>query len=62
MLFLPYDPILNAILWISYVLVWIVSSDNRFEWLEGSLLTLFYIVFGAGMYAVPVRENWYQGW
>jgi hypothetical protein len=30
MLFLPYDPILNAILWISSVLVWIVSSDNRF--------------------------------
>ncbi|KAJ7870059.1 hypothetical protein B0H14DRAFT_3861027 [Mycena olivaceomarginata] len=44
------------------VLVWIVSSDNRFEWLEGSLLVLFYIVFGAGMYAVPVKEKWYQGW
>ncbi|KAJ7853170.1 hypothetical protein B0H14DRAFT_2758837 [Mycena olivaceomarginata] len=62
MLFLPYDPILNGILWISSVLVWIVSSDNRFEWLEGSLLVLFYIVFGAGMYAVPVKEKWYQGW
>ncbi|KAJ7809339.1 hypothetical protein B0H14DRAFT_2867317 [Mycena olivaceomarginata] len=58
MLFLPYDPILNGILWISSVLVWIVSSDNRF----GSLLVLFYIVFGAGMYAVPVKEKWYQGW
>ncbi|KAJ7815233.1 hypothetical protein B0H14DRAFT_3149167 [Mycena olivaceomarginata] len=62
MLFLPYDPILNAILWISSVLVWTVSSDNRFEWPEGSLLVLFYIVFGAGMYAVPVKEKWYQGW
>ncbi|KAJ7903019.1 hypothetical protein B0H13DRAFT_2335373 [Mycena leptocephala] len=62
MLFLPYDPILNAILWISSVLVWIVSSDNRFDWLEGNLLVLFYMVFGAGMYAVPVQEKWYQGW
>ncbi|KAJ7899573.1 hypothetical protein B0H14DRAFT_3852838 [Mycena olivaceomarginata] len=62
MLFLPYDPVLNGILWISSVLVWIVSSDNRFEWLEGSLIVLFYIVFGAGMYAVPVKEKWYQGW
>ncbi|KAJ7788670.1 hypothetical protein B0H14DRAFT_2947532 [Mycena olivaceomarginata] len=62
MLFLPYDPILNGILWISSVLVWIVSSDTRFEWLEGSLLVLLYIVFGAGMYAVPVKEKWYQGW
>ncbi|KAJ7449334.1 hypothetical protein B0H11DRAFT_2247263 [Mycena galericulata] len=61
MIFLPYDPILSALLWFGSLLVWIVSSDNRFEWLEGSFL-LFYIVFAAGMYAIQVNQKWYQGW